>query len=143
MLDVGMISENPAAWAQDSSRPYVSLAAVGSGSGAIQGEPFIEFGNQRPPGEPGVVAVADGNQTTGPADPWHLAQGLHRVSHMLEHLMGVDDVERVVGYIEGEDVSELKLNAADTTASCFIPSPRQRLLSHFECGHHSRCHHLG
>ena len=49
------------------------------------------------PGEGRVVHVPHGNHATGPAHPGHLPQRGDRVGQVLQQLVGVDDVERVVG----------------------------------------------
>src|SRR5205823_12284592 len=62
------------------------------------------------PGRGGVVDVADGDQATGPADAGHLAERGDRVGEVLQHLVGVHDVERGVGQVEGVGVADGELH---------------------------------
>ncbi|GFH68583.1 hypothetical protein Srut_50970 [Streptomyces rutgersensis] len=57
------------------------------------------------PGHRRVVRVAYGDQAARRAHPAHLAQRAHRVAEVLEHLVGVDDVEGGVGEGEGLGVA--------------------------------------
>jgi len=57
------------------------------------------------PDEPAVVGVARRHDSARPAHPPHLPQRLHRIGDVLQHLVGMDDVERVVGTIERVHVS--------------------------------------
>jgi hypothetical protein len=52
------------------------------------------------PSERAVIAVTDGQETTGPKDPTHLDQSSDRVHEMLENLMRVDDIKTVVGKVQ-------------------------------------------
>jgi hypothetical protein len=47
-----------------------------------------------------VVAVAGCHRAASPADATHLLEDPHRIGDVLEHLMGVHDVEAAV--VEGE-----------------------------------------
>ena len=110
VLDVAVMSVRPAALGPRQQPPAgVGLAAVGARGGAVQAQPLVELGEPRPPGESRVVTVAGRDQAAWARDPGHLAQRLHRVGDMLEHLVGVDDVEGAVG--EGEAMHVLHAEA--------------------------------
>ena len=94
---------SPAACAHDEQ------PAAGVGLGAVApAHPLVEVAAsgraRRPPGTRSsarVVDVAHGDHAARPADPRHLAQRGDRVGQVLQHLVGVDDVERVVGHGRG------------------------------------------
>ena len=64
------------------------------------------------PDEPPVVGVARRDDAARPTHPSHFPQRPHRIDDVLQHLVGVDDVERVVGTIErvhvGSDESDVR-----------------------------------
>ena len=83
-----------------SRRPPSGSPPLWPGHPAVEVEPDVEPGVGRIPGEAGVVTVAGGHQPAGAADPAHLGQGADRIGQVLEHLVGVDDVEGGVGEVE-------------------------------------------
>ena len=77
----------------EQSPPGVGLGAVGLRHLAVEREPLVEAGVRRVPGHRGVVRVPHGDETAGTRDALHLPQPGDRVREVLEHLVGVDDVE--------------------------------------------------
>lgn len=85
----------------------IGLTAGGTGEPQIELEPAVEGGHAGMPEEAAVVAVAGSDIASRPGDAGHLAQRGHGIGQVLEHLMGVDDVEAVVGIGESVDVGDL------------------------------------
>ena len=102
-------SRSPAACAHDSSRrPASGSAAVAPRHPVVQVEPPVEPGVGRERHEGAVVDVADGDHPAGAAHAGHLPQRGDRIGQVLQHLVGVDDVERVVVGRERVDVADLE-----------------------------------
>ncbi|GAB4700064.1 hypothetical protein MOKP118_35280 [Mycobacterium avium subsp. hominissuis] len=78
----------------------VRFAAVGARDPSVEVSPQVERRQFGIPDEPRVVGVAHRHDAARPAHAPHLAQGGDRIGQVLEHLMGVDDIERVVGEVE-------------------------------------------
>ena len=94
------------------------------------------------PGERAVVAVAGRDHATRAAHPSHLAQGLHRVGDVLEHLVRMHHVEGVVGQVEGVYVADHELRL-DPAPAQLVAAQRQRVFGRLEGGHPSRGHEPG
>ena len=126
---VGVTSSNPARCAQDSSRRPASgsppLARAAAEYSAIQRSSARKL---REPGEPRVVGVTGGDDAARLAHPPHLAQRLHRVGHVLQHLVGVHDVEGVVGKIQRVDVrrSRSRCSTGRASAPRRAPNPKHQ-----------------
>lgn len=71
-----------------------------SGVVKVQVQPVVHARRRGVPGHGPVVGVADGDEPARPRDPPHLAQRPHRVTHVLEHLVGVDHAEGVVRVVQ-------------------------------------------
>ena len=76
-------------------------------------QPASSRGVGRRPGERGVVAVAHREEPARAQHPAHLAQRGDRVAEVLEHLVGVDDVERPSSAGERVHVAERERDVAD------------------------------
>ena len=72
-------------------------AAVGAGRLFVEIEPQVQRRKPRKPDEAGVVGVARRDDSTRPAHSPHFPQRLHGIGDVLQHLMGVDNIEAVVG----------------------------------------------
>jgi hypothetical protein len=86
----------------------VWLSSVGLRNLAVDTKPFVQAGVGRRPGEGSVITVADSDNTSGFTDPAHLPTGGHRVGQVLEHLVGVDHVEAIVGEVQLVHVAQVK-----------------------------------
>ena len=82
---------------------------VAPGHVLVDGEPVVEPRGGGVPDHRRVVGVAHGDEPARPAYPAHLPQGGDRVAEVLEHLVRVDDVDRVVGQVEVVDVADAEL----------------------------------
>src|SRR5690606_35635979 len=67
-------------------------------------------GRLRIPDDGAEVDVAGRDDAAGAGDAAHLAEGADRVGDVLEDLVGVDDVERAVGEVQGVDVGDGELD---------------------------------
>ena len=81
---------------------------VALGDREVELDPAVEGGIGRRPDEGAVVAVPGGQHASGPQDPAQLDQGGDRIDEVLEHLMGVHDVEGGVVVAQGEEVAHLE-----------------------------------
>ncbi|HEX4983494.1 MAG TPA: hypothetical protein VFV63_17440 [Ilumatobacteraceae bacterium] len=79
---------------RDEASARIGFAAVGTGDRAVHLAPAAQAGIVRPPDHRTVVGVACRDGSARTADPAHLDEGPHRIAEVLEHLMGVHDVER-------------------------------------------------
>ena len=104
-------SVKPAAQRPRLERPAgVRLGVVVPRDPVVDVQPAVQAGIRRVPGHRRVVGVADGDQAAGAADPAHLDQGGDRIGQVLQHLVGVHDVEAVVGEVEGVGVTDREID---------------------------------
>ena len=71
----------------------------------VQLHPAVEPLVAGRPDERRVVAVAHRQQPAGAKHAAHLGERGDRVAEVLQHLMGVDDVERAAGGVDGVGVA--------------------------------------
>ncbi len=88
----------------------VGFGAVGVGDRAVDAQPVGQGRVFRVPGHRCVVPVARGHHAAGTAYPAHLTECGHRVGQMLQHLVGVYDVEGVVRVGQCVDVGDRELD---------------------------------
>ena len=62
------------------------------GDATIDLEPAVELDRSRLPCHPCIVGISNGDHTARFGDPTHLGQNGDRIGHVLQHLVGVDDV---------------------------------------------------
>src|SRR4029079_13288884 len=81
------------------------------------------------PAKGAIVSVPRRYQPAGLAHPLHLAQRAHRGGQLLEHLMRVDDVERVGTGLERVEVAdrELDVRTAAGVAACLLDHVGRRI----------------
>jgi sec-independent protein translocase protein TatA len=96
------------------------VAAAGVGGGAVPFAhsqvdltPPVELRVGRGPHEGAVVAVAGGHGPTGAGEAPHGGQRADGVAEMLEDLVGVDDVEGLLGKLEGPEIAGLQRHVAN------------------------------
>ena len=86
--------------------PGTRMPALGAAHARRQLVPSLQASGVGIPRHGGGLATRD--DPAGPHDAPHLAQRLHRVRDVLQHLVRVRDVERVVGERERVDVAQLE-----------------------------------
>ncbi|PSR72885.1 hypothetical protein PHLCEN_2v11252 [Hermanssonia centrifuga] len=79
------------------------------------------------PSEGGMDTLAASHDATWFGDPTHLAEDLHRVGYMLQHLVRVRDVERVVGEGKGVGITCDEIDVGDTPLYGVDPRSFERL----------------
>lgn len=89
--------------------------------------PRIQALETRVPGHAG--RLARGHDAAGLGDAAHLAQGADRVRHVLQHLVGVHDVEGIVAIrVQVEHVAHGERRVGDALFLCQRAGRRQRLV---------------
>lgn len=74
----------------------VGVGSVVAADVVVELHPAIEQRFRWRPDEGAVVAVSHGQHPIRAEHPTHLDERCDRIGQMLEHLMGVDDVERLL-----------------------------------------------
>ena len=77
---------------------------------------MVELREHGEPDEARIVGVACRHDTAGCRDPAHLAQRLHGIADVLEHLVRVHDVEGVVGEAQRMHVFDREVEVVQTSA---------------------------
>src|SRR5690606_34461630 len=106
----GDVGEPGGAGPGDQAAARVGLSAVAAGDGVVDRHPGRHLGRLRIPDDGAEVDVAGRDDAAGAGDAAHLAEGADRVGDVLEDLVGVDDVERAVGEVQGVDVGDGELD---------------------------------
>ena len=79
----------------------IGLAASLPGKLAVERQPARQRRMVGIPGHRGVVGIASRHDAARPAHPAHLAQRGDRIGQVLQHLVGVHDVEAVRVEVQG------------------------------------------
>ena len=99
----------------------VGLGAVARRDLVVQLQPAVEAGLGGRPEEAGVVAVPDGEDAARSQHPPSLDDRRDRIAQVLQHLVGVDDVERAVVGSRGR-----RRRRSRTRRRCRGPAPGRR-----------------
>ena len=117
----------------------IGFAVVAAGDRLVELHPPIELGNVRVPRHCRVVGVAHRDHAIRGAHAAHLTQRGDRIAEVLEHLVGVHDVEGRVGQVEVVHVADLEPGVRRSGLVCRATSVVDDVVRPVDAEHGARC----